>query len=522
MIGADGGHSSIVRILLNRGADLSLVGQEGFTPLLLSAQNGHLEVMTTLMEAGADLHATTDLGLSALSLASRFGHLESVRVLIKVGADIQATCSDGFTPLHMAAEGGHVMVVEELVGAGADPQPKTSACLTPLHVAARGGFTKVFTALVKAGADLQATNAKGTTPLHSAADEGHWAVVKALTEAGANPDARVISGETPLSCAAARGHLKVVKVLLRAKANPLLTSTHSPFGHDTTFVPLDGAAKNGHTAVVKELIQQVGIERCAGASGGMDALLLAAEDHHVGVMALLTEAGVVDTGEALHVSARSGQVDAVKLLLRQQRRRPVDGTIADTCNMALRCAIGHGECSPRVARLLIDAGADITSAATGVCGARHNETILGTTIRMLREKNACGKEAKEQQLHELEGIRRLLLRLEAVRAVSWAWPRDAPIIEHASESSRTSNTASKPLRMMVPALRRRAKRRRLVLLRALLRCVAWYGKGGIDGFVGVLLCAGPAVRGLARHPAAADFFFQPKFITPVRLEIFLA
>lgn len=32
-----------------------------------------------------------------------------------------------------------------------------------------------------------------------------------------------------------------------------------------------------------------------------------------------------------------------------------------------------------------------------------------------------GKDATEEQLNKLEGIRRLLLRAEAVRAVSWLW-----------------------------------------------------------------------------------------------------
>lgn len=47
----------------------------------------------------------------------------------------------------------------------------------------------------------------------------------------------------------------------------------------------------------------MGIEGCGGPSGGVFALLLAAKGRRVGIMAVLTEAGAVDTGEALNTAA---------------------------------------------------------------------------------------------------------------------------------------------------------------------------------------------------------------------------
>ena len=86
--------------------------------------------------------------------------------------------------------------------------------------------------------------------------------------------------------AAVRGHLETVRALLRANANPLLTANVDQQCRKTD-VPLDAAAYSGHTEIVRELVEQVGIEGCGGASGGADALGLASIGQHVDIMAIL-------------------------------------------------------------------------------------------------------------------------------------------------------------------------------------------------------------------------------------------
>lgn len=114
-----------------------------------------------------------------------------------------------------------------------------------------------------------------------------------MIEAGANVDSRVIAGATPLFVASGMGHIDVVRGLLLAKANPLLTRT---MPSRETCVALTAAVESGHANVARELIQQVGIKGCAGASGGVDALHLAAENGRVDILSIPTDAGVIDTG----------------------------------------------------------------------------------------------------------------------------------------------------------------------------------------------------------------------------------
>lgn len=108
-------------------------------------------------------------------------------------------------------------------------------------------------------------------------------------------------------------------------------------------------------------------------------------------------------------------------------------------------------CSPRVVQLLVDAGADTAYAFRDLDRGEIDvsETPLALINRFIRENNVwAGEEATEEQLHGLEAVRRLLMRVEAVHAVSWLWHTDAPIaqrIEHDGTSN--AETVSTPLRI---------------------------------------------------------------------------
>ena len=323
MLSAELGYSSIVRVLLDRGANVCTVANDhGLTALHLSAQNGHQNVSILLVKAGADLQATVSGSFSPLHMAAQNGRVGVATALIKAGADLQAKTIIGATPLHMAAHNGHFEVSIALMEAGSDLQATTFGGSTPLHMSCNQGDVDVVAALVEAGADVEAADPKGVKPMHLAAEKGHSAVLTALIDAGANYDTRRPSGETPLYCAVFHGHLQAVRVLLRAKANPLLTRTDT----EISLVPLGFASAFGYTEVVRELLQQAGIEGCGGESGGLDALRQAAERQHVDIMTMLTDAGVTDTGGALIDAAGIGHEWSVKSLLEQKKRKCANGT----------------------------------------------------------------------------------------------------------------------------------------------------------------------------------------------------
>lgn len=334
---------------------------------------------------------------------------------------------------------------------------------------------------MKAGADPEArTFSNGSTPLHMAASKGESEVMTVLIRAGADPNSRRLDGTTPLLQAAGAGHADAMRVLLREKVDPLLEGTDQT-GHP--FGPLEVAAGSGHTEVVQELIQQLGIEGCGGAGRGAEALEVAASAE---ITAMLTGAGVVDAGKALVYAARLGRFAITKVLLEQPKRsaRRLRAYVDAPCTSrggttALMSAI----CCPslKIARLLIDAGADTTSAANAELdeGLARGMTPLACTTSLLDEREAAKKrfsmmplKTTEKELSILRPIRRLLLQVEAVHAVSWLWPSNASSTTSATaapaaEGSHGTQPTSATRTAMMPILRRRAQRPR-VLLAALL------------------------------------------------------
>lgn len=408
---------------------------------------------------------------------------------------------DGNTPLMFAAQEGHSPVARILVNKGANAFQAADGGRTALHLSAHKGHLAVTVDLIKAGAPVDARTREGATPLTVAAQLGHLEVMSALIEAGANVDSRVDAGATPLFVAATAGKADAVRGLLRAKANPLLTRT-TPSG--TTCVALDAAAQGGHTHVVCELIRQVGIKGCCGASGGVDALRAAAETGHVDIIVMLAEAGVVDTGLALVAAARWGGEAAVKCLLQQRQldASPTGlvgyvnfwdwygGTALFRSLSTCRDANGMVQLiSPRVVRLLVDAGADTTKAlrvGNEDGGVDNHGTPLAYTNQLLREKKVRGIDLTDEQLDRLEAVRRLLLRVQAVHATSWLWHSGTPsTVTAAAGTSKTTSTsrASTPqLALVLPILRRR---RRGALLAPVLRWVeiCCQGDGNHASFV---------------------------------------
>lgn len=179
--------------------------------------------------------------------AAKEGFSRVTRVLLKRGDNPSIAAGDGHTAVHIPPRAGHLAVT------------------TDLHV-------------VKAGAELEARGPDGATPLYLAAQEGHSEAVSALTEAGTIVDSRCWEAATPLYAVAGKGHVDTARELLRAKMDPLVSATIST---GVPSLPLDAAAENGYSKVVRELVKQRGMKCCAGASGGVNALVAAAEYQQV-------------------------------------------------------------------------------------------------------------------------------------------------------------------------------------------------------------------------------------------------
>jgi ankyrin repeat protein len=113
-----------VRELLDQESELARAyAPDGFHPLGLAAFFGHPDVVRLLLERGAEVDAVArnaQVQTTALQAAAASSDTESARLLIDAGADVDAAQRGGFRPLHAAAANGNRELVELLLEHGAD------------------------------------------------------------------------------------------------------------------------------------------------------------------------------------------------------------------------------------------------------------------------------------------------------------------------------------------------------------------------------------------------------------------
>ncbi|KAH7345940.1 hypothetical protein BKA66DRAFT_325499 [Pyrenochaeta sp. MPI-SDFR-AT-0127] len=111
-------------LLLNQVRKTALVLERrdgyGQTPLYLAAQHGHQRMVKLLLDKGADVNAQGGSYGNALYAASVKGHEQVVKLLLDKGADVDARSYLYGNALYGASEGGHKQVVKLLLDKGAD------------------------------------------------------------------------------------------------------------------------------------------------------------------------------------------------------------------------------------------------------------------------------------------------------------------------------------------------------------------------------------------------------------------
>lgn len=106
--------------------------------LVRAAQGGHVEIVKLLLQKGADVktRAQSDLGDTALHTAALQGGVETVELLLKHGADPNAVNNESQTPLHRAIAGdSDLRRVKLLVESGARLDIPDKNGMTPVRFA---------------------------------------------------------------------------------------------------------------------------------------------------------------------------------------------------------------------------------------------------------------------------------------------------------------------------------------------------------------------------------------------------
>ena len=259
---------AVVRLLIEKGANLESMNEDRQTPLQVACKSGTLEVVRCLIESGADMDVRSESGSSLLHLA--FNEIKTVEYLVQKGADIEAKDYQGEAPLHLACRDGWVDTASFLLDCGADieaisldgstpllrgvlwesiicrelgptsvstlllsrganPRRGNNFDITPLHCATGEANSGLFRLLLRYGADVEPKTKSGETPLHKLASSGSLESARLLLQRGADTQPRDREGNTPLHIAAQRNDVEFVSLLLAAGADRLIMNNKGQF-----------------------------------------------------------------------------------------------------------------------------------------------------------------------------------------------------------------------------------------------------------------------------------------------------
>lgn len=388
------GTPDMVRLLVERGANVNEMDPHGHTPLHRAAMKGNFEAARILLEAGADPNqAREEYSITPLGFAATMHNSEMVRLLLEHGANPSWSATknvpadilpgvkenaellgmlhaaDG-TDLHDAAREGDLARIAALLDAGRNIEGRDRLEHTVLHEAVKAGRADAVRLLLDRGANPSAEGLFRITPLLTALNKANVEIARMLLEAGANPNVVMELGISPLIAAA-----RLKDETARAALVPLLLQ-HGAKVH------IQEAAALGDLDTVRSLLD-MGIRPDDANEGGVTALMTAAACASTSnVESLLHRGAAVDLTDsrghtALTWAMTGGHIDIARILVgagaNSNGPREEQRTFLHFMT-PLQAAVAHGSVEP--VEFLLDNGADPNGRDSRGRSAVHSAVLL--------------------------------------------------------------------------------------------------------------------------------------------------
>ncbi|MHC4256388.1 MAG: ankyrin repeat domain-containing protein [Planctomycetota bacterium] len=149
------GQKDIVQELIDKGEEVNICAEYGWTSLLAASAQGYTIIMRMLLDAGANPDIANINGITPLMYGARYGNIDICRILIEYGAALDIQDKFGWTALIIASSEGHLPIVELLLESKANPAIKTLNDMTALDYAHKNSHGQIATKLRLAKRNIQ-------------------------------------------------------------------------------------------------------------------------------------------------------------------------------------------------------------------------------------------------------------------------------------------------------------------------------------------------------------------------------
>lgn len=233
-IAAGWGTPSMIKALVERGANLEPRNKKNMTPLCYAICSEDPEKVFCLLESGVSVNTFTEELLTPLHYATSLESLEIVEMLVKKGADVNAL-SYNRSPLLIACgslyaekcpgsplyELNYIFLRKNYFPVVPSGPSSEGCCMRHIY------NSKIVEFLLDHGANIEAKTGNGRTPLDVSCQKGNLEIAKILLRRGAKISQR---GFTTLHCAITGAHPDIIRLVLEngAKVNYRWTSGGSP------------------------------------------------------------------------------------------------------------------------------------------------------------------------------------------------------------------------------------------------------------------------------------------------------
>jgi ankyrin repeat protein len=305
--------AELAKLSIEKGADVNLQDNNGYTPLMIAANFGHIDIVTLLVKNGADVKIQANNGETALSLAEKKGHEKVINFLKDIadnktnkaaGQPSKPENTEGGDPAQKApvkkavvlkpekqaeineqmikaARDGYTDEVKEFINQGANFNYQDEESNTALFFAINQNLKELTDFLITGGADVNLKNKAGMTALLYAAKIGNVTLYEKLISRGADAAAVDNEGRSVIIYAVISANIDMVKALaekgagLNAKDNKDNTLAHY-------------SIKGGKSEISKYLIEK-GADVNSRNNEGYPALYYAVKSEDADIAKLVIE-----------------------------------------------------------------------------------------------------------------------------------------------------------------------------------------------------------------------------------------